>query len=150
MKPMASHTSSPEHESPPAPRSARVLAGLLGLMGVGHFVATDFYALIVPRVLPAPRALVLVSGVAELACAALLASKRTHRAGAWSAFALFLAVWPANVQMALDGGAPGREGLLGSPVVAWLRVPLQVPLLYWTYRIASPRPSKDPGVHDPA
>ncbi len=146
MKSMTSHTSSTEHEPPPAPRSARVLALLLGFTGSAHFVATDFYASIVPRVFPAPRALVLASGVAELACAVLLAVPRTRRAGAWCTFALFLAVWPANVQMALDGGLPGREGLLASPAVAWIRVPLQIPLLYWAYRIAR----RDRRVHDPA
>jgi uncharacterized membrane protein len=40
-------------------------------------------------------------------------------------------VFPANVQMALDGGVVGQNFPLGSPVVAWLRLPLQVPLVWW-------------------
>jgi uncharacterized membrane protein len=144
---MASHTASSQHQT-----SARALAALLGLAGLGHFIATDTYELIIPRFLPAPRTLVLASGAAEIACAGLLLFPATRKAGAWCAFGLFLAVWPANVQMALDGGIPGRHGLLGSPAAAWLRLPLQLPLLYWAFRVGR---SGLPGrkahrVHDPA
>lgn len=121
--------------------AARLLAVMLLAAGVSHFLATDTYALIVPRFLPAPRAWVRASGVAEIACALLLAAPRTRRAGAWCTVALLLAVWPGNVQMALDGGIPGRGWPLGSPVAAWLRVPLQLPLLYWAYRLTGPASS---------
>jgi uncharacterized membrane protein len=47
---------------------------------------------------------------------------------------LFVALFPANVQMALDGGTGG--GLLGSPLVAWLRLPLQIPLIVWAVWVA--------------
>lgn len=127
--------------------SARLLAGLLATAGVTHFVATDTYALIVPRELPAPRAWVQASGVAEIACALLLAAPRTRRVGAWCTFALLLGVWPANVWMALDGGIPGRGWPLGSPVAAWVRVPLQLPLIYWAYSLTR---GKQERVHDPA
>ena len=55
---------------------------------------------------------------------------------------LLVVVWPANVQMALDGGIPGAGFPTGSPVVAWLRVPLQAPLVVWALRLArrAPRP----------
>jgi len=119
--------------------SAQLLAVVLLVGGIGHFLATDTYALIVPRFLPAPKTYVQVSGIAEIICALLLAVPRTRRAGAWCAFALLLAVWPANIQMALDGGIPGRGWLLGSPVAAWIRVPLQLPLLYWAYRLTQRR-----------
>ncbi len=42
-----------------------------------------------------------------------------------------MVLFPANVQMALDGGIPGAGFPLGSPVLAWLRLPLQVPLIWW-------------------
>ncbi len=107
---------------------------------MAHFVVTDAYARISPRVLPAPRALVYASGVAELACAALVAARRTRRVGGWVTAALLVAVLPANVQMALDGGLPGAGGPLGSPVAAWLRLPLQIPLIAWAVWVArSPR-----------
>ena len=65
------------------------------------------------------RIVVLASGVAELAGAALLARRRTASLGGWYSAALLVAVWPANFKMALDGG-----------VLAWLRLPLQIPLIW--------------------
>ncbi|HEX2701149.1 MAG TPA: hypothetical protein VHM89_13190 [Acidimicrobiales bacterium] len=99
--------------------------------GVYHLVAPEFYERIVPRPLGHARFYVYASGVAELVGAALLAASRTRRAGGLLCAALLVAVFPANVQMALDGGAPGATGLLASPVVAWLRLPLQGPLVWW-------------------
>jgi len=110
------------------------LAALLGAAGVAHFVATDAYAEIIPRALPASRAWVYASGAAELVCAGLVAAPRTRRLGGWLTAGLFVALFPANVQMALDGGTGG--GLLGSPLVAWLRLPLQIPLIVWAVWVA--------------
>jgi uncharacterized membrane protein len=126
--------------------SARLLALLLFVGGTGHFMATDAYALIVPRLLPAPRAWVQTTGIAEITCALLLAVPRVRRVGAWCTAGLLVAVWPANIQMALDGGLPDRGWPLGSPVAAWLRVPLQLPLIWWAYTLARRRVD----VHDPA
>jgi len=108
---------------------------LLAAAGAAHFVATDAYAEIIPRALPAPRAWVYASGAAELACAGLVAAPRTRRLGGWLTAGLFVALFPANVQMALDGGIAGG-GLLGSPLVAWLRLPLQIPLIAWAVWVA--------------
>lgn len=118
------------------PWRALGLAALLGAAGAAHFVVPDGYAAIVPRALPAPRLWVYGSGVAELGCAALLVAPRTRRLGGWAAAVLLVAVFPANVQMALDGGVPGASGLLGSPVAVWLRLPLQVPLVWWAVAVA--------------
>ncbi len=111
------------------------LAGLLAAAGAAHFVATDAYAEIIPRTLPAPRAWVYASGAAELLCAGLVAAPRTRRLGGWLTAGLFVALFAANVQMALDGGIAGG-GLLGSPLVAWLRLPLQIPLIAWAVWVA--------------
>ncbi|MDQ6649379.1 MAG: hypothetical protein M3Z02_04605 [Actinomycetota bacterium] len=115
--------------------SPYLLAGLLAAAGVTHFVHPEPYARIVPHVLPARRALVALSGLAELACAAALVAPRTRRLAGWATAGLFVAVFPANVQMALDAGAPGTSGLLG-PAVAWLRLPVQVPLVIWAVHVA--------------
>lgn len=99
-----------------------------------HFVVPESYARIVPRPLGHARALVAVTGVAEVAAGALLAVPRTRRVGAWATLVLLVCVWPANVQMALDGGLAGAGFPLDSPVLAWVRVPLQLPLLAWAWR----------------
>ena len=107
------------------------LAAVFAVAGVTHFAAPRPYEAIVPAPFP-PRATVYVSGVAELALAAGLAHPRTRRRSGWAAVALLLAVWPANIKMALDGGRFGS-----APVaVTWARVPLQIPLILWARSIA--------------
>ena len=111
--------------------SPYLLAGLLTVSGISHFVATDAYAAIVPPQLPSPRALVHGSGVTELGCAAGLAAARTRRVAAWATAALFVAVFPANLQMALDRG--GRSAAYTALVLA--RLPVQLALIWWAVAV---------------
>ncbi len=113
-------------------RSAAGLAGLLAVAGTSHFLVPHFYDQIVPRVLPGrSRAWTVASGLAELGCAAAVAVPRTRRAGALGAAVLFVAVFPANVQMALDY----RNRSIGDQAFAYGRLPLQVPLVVWALRV---------------
>lgn len=106
----------------------RGLAALFAFSGIVHLVRPQTFTPTVPRVLPRPTAIVYLSGVAELACAAGLAAQ-SRWAGTASA-ALLLAVLPANVQMALDASA--GEGAAGrtKAAVLWARLPLQAPLIW--------------------
>ena len=133
---------------------AFALAGFLLVAGLAHFVIPRPYRHIVPRFLGDPSFWVNVSGIGEIGCAALVACPRTRRLGACAAAVLFVAVFPANVQMALDGGLPGERFPWSSPAVAWLRLPLQVPLIGWALRVSrnagasaggSPRASAERG-----
>src|SRR5689334_14603174 len=112
---------------------ALALAGLLATAGVTHFVAPRQYDAIVPRSLPGtPRFWTYASGVAELATAAAIAAPRTRRLGGLAAAALFAAVFPANVKMARDWrDRPARQRVL-----AYGRLPLQAPLVWWGVRVA--------------
>lgn len=112
--------------------SPYALAGLLSVTGSLHFLVPEPYARIVPSQLPARQALVYASGLAELACAAGLAVPRTRRLAGWATAVLFVAVFPANVQMALDGA--GRSATYQA--LAWARLPVQVPLVWWAVGIA--------------
>lgn len=113
--------------------SAIVLAGVLAVTGTLHFVIPESYDGIVPRVLPAdPRLWTYLSGFAELAVAVAVAVPRTRRAGGLAAAALFVALLPANVQMALDWG--DRE--TPYQIAAWTRVVLQVPLILWGLQVS--------------
>jgi uncharacterized membrane protein len=109
---------------------------LLGGSGVLHFVIPDGYRRIVPHVLGHERQIVAVTGVAEIGCAGLMLAGPTRRGGGWLTAALLVGVFPANLQMALDGGLAGAGFPLGSPLVAWLRLPLQVPLVWAATRVA--------------
>ena len=116
--------------------SALALASFLAVAGAAHFAVPESYRRIVPAVLGDPAFWVRWSGVAEIGCAALVAHPRTRRAGAYAAVVVFVTVFPANLKMALDGGIPGASFPLGSAAVAWARLPLQVPLILWSWRVA--------------
>lgn len=111
------------------------LAVTLGVAGVLHLVVPRVYEPLIPRRLGNPRAWVLGSGVAELACAAAVAVPRTRRTGALATAALFVGVFPGNVEMAVHS-MRGRHGVTARRVVAWARLPLQVPLVCWALRVA--------------
>ncbi len=108
---------------------------MLGV-GIAHFAVPRVYERIVPRLIGHPAFWVRWSGVAEIACAGLLVPRHTRRVGALATIGVLLIVFPANVKMALDGGIAGEPFPLGSPVVAWVRLPLQVPIVIWAWRVA--------------
>jgi uncharacterized membrane protein len=118
-------------------RRALGLAAFIGGAGVMHFVKPDFFDPIVPDWVPGrARTTTYLSGAAELTGAVLVANPRTRRVGAWICFLTFLGVYPANIQSALDGGIAGQEGPAGSAAAAWIRLPLQIPMLLWARKVA--------------
>lgn len=117
--------------------SRRLLAAFLLAIGATHVVRPEPFEQLIPRWLPgSPQLWNRVAAVAELGSSALVARRRTARAGGVAAFVTFAAVWVANVQAAVDGGYRALPGALGGPVVAWVRVPLQLPLLWWAATVA--------------
>jgi uncharacterized membrane protein len=122
----------PVHGGRLARWSPYLLAALLTTTGTLHVVVPRTFAAIVPPQLPAPRALVYLSGAAELACAAGLVVPRTRRLAGWATAALFVAVFPGNVQMALD--AADRSALYRA--ATYVRLPVQVPLVAWAVQVA--------------
>ena len=114
---------------------ALALAGLLGVAGATHLAVPRLYDRLIPPWLGPPRPWVLGSGVAELGCALAVAVPRTRHAGALAAVALFVVVFPGNVQMALDSRR-GAGSWTRRSTVAWARLPLQVPLVLWARRVA--------------
>jgi uncharacterized membrane protein len=105
-----------------------VFATLFVVAGIGHFVATDFYLRIMPPYLPWHRALVLLSGVIEIALGVLLLVPRTSAFAAWGLIALLIAVFPANIHLYLH-----QEIWPLPPIVHLLRLPLQAVLILWAY-----------------
>jgi uncharacterized membrane protein len=96
-----------------------------------HFVAPAAYARIVPRGLPSPRVLVSVSGVFEILGGIGLLPTYSRSWAAWGLIALFVAVFPANVNMAVN-----RIGFALKPPPVWMlwaRLPLQAVLIVWAY-----------------
>jgi uncharacterized membrane protein len=112
----------------------RVLAAI-GFVGAGtmHFLRPEFFRRIVPPVFPSPVALVAISGFFEIVGGLGLLCRPLRRAAGWGLIALLIAVFPANIYMAIN---PGRTA--GSiPLWAlWLRLPLQGVFVVWVWFVA--------------
>jgi len=112
-----------------------IVAAAFSVSGVVHLVRPVTFTGIVPHFLPFSTALVYVSGVAELICAFGL-WRRKRWAGYAAAF-LLLVIWPANLQAAIMT----QEGHdVTAKVVAWLRLPLQIPLIWFALQSGRTRP----------
>ncbi len=85
-----------------------------------------------PPFLPWPRTLVSISGAAEIAGGVGLLWLSCRRAAAYGLVLLLIAVFPANIYMAV-AHVP-FSGLLGQSWFQWLRLPLQIPLILWAWR----------------
>jgi uncharacterized membrane protein len=96
--------------------------------GTMHFVIPETYASIVPDYLPAHRALVYASGVAEIAGGIGAIHPRTRRAASLLNIATLIAVFPANVNMAIH---PDRYRVPGGRAALLLRLPLQAVFIAW-------------------
>ena len=107
-----------------------LLAILFVVAGANHFLHTDFYVSIMPPYLPWHLELVYISGVAEMNLGLLLLLRRWSVYAAWGLIALLIAVFPANIHMALH---PELYPTLSKSGL-WLRLPLQGVLMWWAYR----------------
>lgn len=127
----------------PGPRVSRaLLAAVFVFAGVMHFVIPGAYERIMPPWLPWHRALVLLSGVCEIAGGVGLLARRTRRAAGIGLALLLVAVWPANVQMLLNARAAGASPL--AEALLWARLPLQLLLVWWVLRASRPAPAAEP------
>lgn len=120
-------------------RSAAALATMLAAAAALHVVSPQSYDGLIPRSLGRPRPWVLASGGAELACAAAVAIPRSRRWGGWASAALFVAVFPGNLTMAWRSPR-GRGEVTRRTVVAWARLPVQIPLVLWAAHVARTAP----------
>jgi uncharacterized membrane protein len=111
--------------------AAVALAALLLTTGTWHFASPHGFESIVPHFLGSATFWVRVSGIGELACAVGLLIPRTRRSAAWASAALFVIVFPANIDMAVHAWQGD-----GSKVIAYGRLPLQIPLVLWAIYIA--------------
>ena len=112
-----------------ARRDARVLAAILGGSGLLHLVKPAAYDAVVPRSIPGPaRFWTIGSGLAEVGIAAALLAPRTRPVGGLAAAALFVAVFPANVSMALRA-LTSERATTARRAVTLVRLPLQVPMV---------------------
>jgi uncharacterized membrane protein len=117
-------------------RVATFFAGpVMTFAGVMHFIKPHWYEQIMPPYVPAHRELVYASGVAEIAGALGTMHPRTRSRAGLFLIATLVAVFPANVHMALN-----PDDFEGVPAAAlWARLPLQGLFVYWVWRATQDR-----------
>jgi uncharacterized membrane protein len=96
--------------------------------GVLHFVREPNFRRIVPEILPFQQGIVLITGVFEILFAILLWVKQGQHITSKLLASFMVAVFPANVYMAVKR-IPVQEGRKANSWVLWLRLPLQLPLI---------------------
>jgi uncharacterized membrane protein len=108
-----------------------LFTAVMVVAGANHFISTDGYVAMMPSALPAPLALVYISGVAEMLGGLGLILPATRWLAAWGLIALFLAVFPANINMAIN-----HLPLFGRDMPSWAlwaRLPLQAVFIAWAW-----------------
>ena len=107
---------------------ARLFGPFFVFAGIMHFVVPRTYEAIVPDYLPAKRELVVARGVAEIACGSGVMHPRTRRVASWWSVATLIAVFPANLHMALN---PERYKVPGGRTALYVRLPVQLLFIAW-------------------
>lgn len=108
----------------------KVLFAILFIVaGKLHFTHPDFFLRIMPPILPAPLFIVYLSGVFEIALGILLLIPKFSRLAAFGLIALLIAVFPANIYMALNPQTFADY----NPLMLYLRLPIQFLLIAWAY-----------------
>ena len=113
------------------------LAVTMVAIGVLHFVRPKPFVRIVPKYLPAPLALVYISGFFEILGGLGLLFPSTRSLAAWGLIALCVAVFPANVYMLTDNVSLDPK----KPIprwALWLRLPFQLVFIAWAYWFTGP------------
>lgn len=104
--------------------------------GILHFKNTEFYLKIMPPYIPYHLAMVYISGAAEIAGGIGLLIPVLRRAAAWGLVALLIAVFPANLYMAINNVQVGAAPL--PPTLVWGRLPLQLVFIAWVLWCTKP------------
>jgi uncharacterized membrane protein len=107
---------------------ARLFGPFFVFAGAMHFVVPRTYEAIVPDYLPAHKELVQASGVAEIAGGLGVMHPRTRRLASWWSVATLIAVFPANLHMALN---PDKYKVPGGRTALYLRLPVQLLFIAW-------------------
>ena len=115
--------------------SRTILRSLLAVFfvaaGANHFRDPAFYFRGLPAKLSSRQTLVNLSGAAEILGGIGVLVPRTRRAAGWGLVALLIAVFPANVFMALRTASPPRRTV--EKWALWVRLPLQAVFIAWTW-----------------
>jgi uncharacterized membrane protein len=110
-----------------------LLALFFVVAGANHFRDPATYLGMMPPWLPQPVAANYLSGVAEILGGSGLLVPSTRRWAGWGLILLLVAIFPANLHVALQGRMPGHDF---SPAVLWWRLPFQAVFIAAVWRVA--------------
>lgn len=113
-----------------------ILAVSLVVVGTLHFTAWDQFVRIVPPQLPEPKLLVYISGFFEILGGIGLLVPPVSVAAAWGLIALFIAVFPANINQSINN-IP-IDGIPHHPLLYWFRLPFQAVFIAWAWQYTQP------------
>ena len=99
------------------------------LVGLNHFQNPHWFVQIVPPSLPFKLELVYISGFFEVLFGFLILFKKFRFIIGWSLIALLIAVFPANIYLAMTNGLAMNT----TPLIAWVRLPFQFMFIYLAY-----------------
>jgi uncharacterized membrane protein len=116
-------------------RSQKALTVFFSTVGTLHFVIPRSFEAIMPPSIPRHREAVIVSGLAEIAGGAAVIPRRSRRLARWWLLGLLVAVFPANIHMAVNPEQVRGLDLNRIPRWAlWARLPLQPLAMLWVWR----------------
>lgn len=115
-----------------------ILAIVFVLAGIYHFVNPAIYLRIMPPYLPAHLLLIYLSGFFQIVLGVLLVVPKFTRRAAWGVVGLLIAVFPANIFMAMNTELFPEI----NPILIWLRLPLQFVMMAWAYWFTSEKLTK--------
>ena len=122
-------------------RAKTVLLGTMGIFyvvaGIMHFARPDFYAPMMPPYLPAHVALIYLSGLAEVVLGLAVLVPATRVLAAWGIILLLVAIFPANVHIALHN-VPVFGAKEGAGIWNFVRLPVQGLLIAWAWWYTGP------------
>tara|TARA_R110000744_G_scaffold353186_2_gene459486 strand:- start:1575 stop:1961 length:387 start_codon:yes stop_codon:yes gene_type:complete len=102
--------------------------------GIAHFVVADFFMMAMPDYLGYHKELVLVSGVLEILGAIGILIPQTRLLAGYGLIALIIAVYPANIHMALH---PEKYKNL-SELFLYIRLPFQFIFVWFVWWAIAP------------
>ena len=98
-------------------------------VGINHIINPNWFIRIIPPILPFKIALVYISGIFEIILGSLLIFPKTRFIAGWGLILLLLAVYPANIYVALTNG----KAMDTTPMIAWIRLPFQFVFIGFAY-----------------
>lgn len=107
--------------------------------GIAHFVVADFFVMAMPDYLGYHKELVIISGVFEILGAIGILVPQTRLLAGYGLIALIIAVYPANINMALH---PEKYKDI-SELFLYIRLPFQFLFIWFVWWAIAPERLKN-------